>query len=435
MKKKFVFLILLFLPYVVYGMNNMYASEEIEYMATKDHTNFATDDPDGNVRYIGSNPNNYISFNGELWRIIGVMDGIEDSNGNVDKRIKIIRDEIILNTNWDSSEHSINDGQGINEWSTSNINKILNEDGYINRNSVTCEVGINNTLGTCDFTNTGLTEESKKIIDSVVWDLGSNWDDNYRVANAATFYQYPKSGKGGNLCTTGLYCTDTVERTLSFTGLVGLVYPADYIYATAGNDSTSRDTCLNGTVIKDWDDNNPDCYNTNWMTTSDIFWALNPYTDTTYNTTAFYIRNKVGMRAGFYNYGVRPVVYLTKHLVIKTGDGSKENPYVVVPGRKVQFNSNGGSVVNAQVDELNALVLGASVEKAGYEFLGWYVDEDLTIPFDFSTNVAEDMTLYAKWKEVKNPNTRDQVVLISITMLFAGVGVYYTFKKFKEIMI
>lgn len=33
---------------------------------------------DNNLRYIGADPNNYVSFNGELWRIIGVMNNIDD---------------------------------------------------------------------------------------------------------------------------------------------------------------------------------------------------------------------------------------------------------------------------------------------------------------------------------------------------------------------
>lgn len=32
-------------------------------------------DEHGNIRYYGANPNNYVSFNNELWRIIGVIDG------------------------------------------------------------------------------------------------------------------------------------------------------------------------------------------------------------------------------------------------------------------------------------------------------------------------------------------------------------------------
>ena len=36
-------------------------------------------------RYIGDNPYNYVEFNNELWRIIGVFD-VEDGNGNIEKK-------------------------------------------------------------------------------------------------------------------------------------------------------------------------------------------------------------------------------------------------------------------------------------------------------------------------------------------------------------
>src|SRR5574344_1562958 len=36
---------------------------------------------DNNLRYIGATPNNYVSFNGELWRIIGVMNNIDNGSG------------------------------------------------------------------------------------------------------------------------------------------------------------------------------------------------------------------------------------------------------------------------------------------------------------------------------------------------------------------
>ena len=99
-----------------------------------------------------------------MWRIIGIIKNIKDADGNTDSRIKIIRNDILLNLSWDGSDHSINDGQGVNEWSTSNINKILNEDGYINKKSVTCENGINGATNICDFTATGLNDDSKELI-------------------------------------------------------------------------------------------------------------------------------------------------------------------------------------------------------------------------------------------------------------------------------
>ena len=38
-------------------------TERIAYLADRDTTNFASDDPDSNVRYIGKDPSNYVYFN------------------------------------------------------------------------------------------------------------------------------------------------------------------------------------------------------------------------------------------------------------------------------------------------------------------------------------------------------------------------------------
>ena len=40
-------------------------------------------------RYIGANPNNYVKFNDELWRIIGVFD-VDDGTGKIYKRLKLV---------------------------------------------------------------------------------------------------------------------------------------------------------------------------------------------------------------------------------------------------------------------------------------------------------------------------------------------------------
>ena len=38
------------------------------------------DTSDKNLRYIGANPNNYVKFNNELWRIIGVFNNVFAAN-------------------------------------------------------------------------------------------------------------------------------------------------------------------------------------------------------------------------------------------------------------------------------------------------------------------------------------------------------------------
>ena len=62
----------------------------------------------GNTRYIGSNPNNYVSIDGDIWRIIGVMKDIDDGTGNKSDRVKLIRAGSIGGYSWDTSESSIN---------------------------------------------------------------------------------------------------------------------------------------------------------------------------------------------------------------------------------------------------------------------------------------------------------------------------------------
>ena len=88
---------------------------------------------DQNIRYYGSNPNNYVSFNNELWRIIGVF-------GN---NVKLIRSESLGNLSWDSSESTINSGWGVNEWSQSDLKNYLNT-MYYGGTSVTCYNGQSN---------------------------------------------------------------------------------------------------------------------------------------------------------------------------------------------------------------------------------------------------------------------------------------------------
>ena len=63
---------------------------------------------DNNLRYVGANPCNYVKIDDEYWRIIGVMNNIDDGTGKKETRIKLIRNESIGAYSWDSSESSIN---------------------------------------------------------------------------------------------------------------------------------------------------------------------------------------------------------------------------------------------------------------------------------------------------------------------------------------
>ena len=48
--------------------------------------------------------------------------------------------------------------------------------------------------------------------------------------------------------------------------------------------------------------------------------------------------------------------------------------------------------------EYNSIIKAYVPMREGYDFIGWFVDEDLQEEYDFSTMPAGDFTLYAKWK-------------------------------------
>lgn len=64
----------------------------------------------------------------------------------------------------------------------------------------------------------------------------------------------------------------------------------------------------------------------------------------------------------------------------------------------VTFDTNRGSKIKAQtVEEGSKANKPSDPTKTGYKFVDWYTDKELTTPFDFSTPITSDITLYAKW--------------------------------------
>lgn len=65
----------------------------------------------------------------------------------------------------------------------------------------------------------------------------------------------------------------------------------------------------------------------------------------------------------------------------------------------VHFESNGGGKIADQMtDEFGLLEPFRPPMRLGYTFAGWYMDENLTLPYDFEIPINEEFTLYAKWK-------------------------------------
>ena len=231
----------------------------------------------GNIRYYGADPNNYVTFNNELWRIIGVFQNIDDGTGKKETRIKIARSESIGNYAWNSN--------GANEWSTATLNTYLNGT-YLN----------------------SLSTESQAMIGNAKWNLGG-WNTSKIYANQ--FYEYERG--------TTVYS----GRSTEWTGKIALMYPSDYMYA--GDLSKCSKDGFN------WDTDQTNCRDTSWLrNTSTTQWTLTPNSSISFYV--FYVSN-----SGFVNfdnyvadsYASRPILYLNSDVTITGGDGSSGNPFTL----------------------------------------------------------------------------------------------------------
>lgn len=294
---------------------------------------------DNNLRYVGVSPNNYVKFNDESWRIIGIMNNIEDQSGKFAPRLKLIKDESIGVYSWDSSPDLVNSGHGVNEWSQAAIMKLLNPGHeteaiggslYWNSNSGTCYNDQSRTTTDCDFTTNGIKDKYKSSIDLVKWNTGSNGTD-YASNNisASEYYTVERSTKNGKNC-SGSNCNDTVERFTTWVGYVGLMYPSDYAYATTGGTSSTRNICLN-TKLYNW--NNPevsDCKTNNWLYKGGLL-TMTPLSisnASSAHSAAILEEGNVGWTAAT-PYASHPVIYLKTDVKIIGGKGTKLEPYIL----------------------------------------------------------------------------------------------------------
>ena len=92
------------------------------------------DTSDNNLRFIGAAPENYVWFNDELWRIIGVMNNIDNGSGKKEARLKIIRNESIGEYSWDNKANGTGSSEGIygsNDWTDSALQIVLNSESVL----------------------------------------------------------------------------------------------------------------------------------------------------------------------------------------------------------------------------------------------------------------------------------------------------------------
>lgn len=251
-------------------------------------------------RYEGKNPNNYIWFNNEYWRIIGVFDSA--THGQAGKNlVKIIRDKQIGYQTWDSA--------GTNNWSTSSLKSLLNDYYYKatdGTNSGKCYGYSNTVTSNCNYTKNGIQSYYRNLIQSVTWHLGGY---NSIAVTANNFYTYERGTtvNGSNPTTT--------------TGYIGLMYPSDFGY-TALESDCARTTLLSEYITVA-------CAGASWLSGRSFDLTLTQYTTNATQTISISREGKIAARDAIGNFGVSPVLYLNSSVYLVDGNGSLDNPYII----------------------------------------------------------------------------------------------------------
>ena len=214
--------------------------------------------------FTGANPNNYITFNNEEagWRIVSV---------ECDGTIKIMKNESIGNTVWDSS--------GKNNWARpASLNTSLNGTYY-----------------------NGLNSTAQSQIVAKDWSIGAvTWDNN----NLATQI--------------------TNENATKWNGKVALVTVSEYLRSNSNKNNCGSFSLNN--------DNYNSCVNTGWMDTTAVtsWWTLSPRAGR--SSYSFHVDSNGAVFndnvSDYYNYAVRPALYLSSEVTL-TGSGTQSDPYEI----------------------------------------------------------------------------------------------------------
>mgnify|MGYP005956409433 FL=1 len=250
-------------------------------------------------RYEGKNPNNYIWFNNEYWRIIGVFDSASHGQSNKNL-VKIIRDDVLDGLVWDKSN--------TNDWTASSLKSLLNGAYYKAQDGTSsgyCYGYSTTVTANCGYTKKGIQSGYRGMIANVTWHLGGYSSTS---ATSSAFYGYERGTK--------VYS----GRPTSTTGYIGLMYPSDYGYSVLSS-SCTRTTNLGsyGTT----------CAGQSWLYGKGYEWTLTPISSDSNKVFYLYSYGYVRNNPAYEGYGSRPVLYLDASVYKIDGDGSLNNPYIV----------------------------------------------------------------------------------------------------------
>ncbi len=268
---------------------------------------------EGRYVYRGQNPNNYITFNDELWRIIA-----KETDGTY----KIIRNDVLPNRAFDESNHRSTEknsycdepsrGCGVYAAVEGTFSSLSgSQSGTVTEDS-SIKIYLNN-----DYYINNIDETAKERMTSHSFNIGSVEDLEFDAESD----NLEKNLAG--------------EKMYQWTGNVGLANVSDILKASTNPLCTSASSSFNNGSA------NTKC-NSNYLldggTSGELlYWTINAYSRKSANAS---FAAWVGLMNGsngrmtvdltsYNGFAPRPVVFLKANTQL-TGSGTKENPFTIM---------------------------------------------------------------------------------------------------------
>ena len=246
---------------------------------------------EGRYVYRGSNPNNYITFNNETWRIIA-----KETDGTY----KILRNELLPNRSFDSKgarttgycSQGSAPSSGCNAWS-STANMVGSPAEFTNG---TYKGSVDKDSEMLTYLNgeylSSITTDADKIVNHT-WSIGAVTYDNSDLAGQING-----------------------EKAYQWNGKVGLI----------SHSGANSNQSMCGTA-KINNENYETCRDLDWMYISgEWWWSLSPYAVYAYNVFGVYGDGGVYYSSANNSIGVRPAIYLSSDISL-SGNGTLSDPY------------------------------------------------------------------------------------------------------------
>ncbi len=248
----------------------------------------------GRYVYKGSEPNNYIKLDNDLWRIISIES---------DNTLKIMKNENIGIKAWDTPDTRNSSTStyctqaskyGCNAWAI-NSNFAHNDLSGTVTNDASLNTYLNN-----DYYST-LSNEAKNLIQEHIWDIGPVLINNADLTNQI------KS-----------------EKSITWKGKIALMSASDVIRANS-------DIAQCGNMKLHYD-NRANCRDTNFLIPkSGNLWTISLPSEN-YSYTMIYASYYGNMNIEGVNrsdsYAVSPAIYLTSNITL-SGEGTSDKPYII----------------------------------------------------------------------------------------------------------